>query len=57
MAQVERYYGLTLTPDQALSLTKMDVDALRAAFELSMTPADSGLRDGRWRGEVFRSVR
>ena len=40
MAQVEHYYGLTLTPDQALSLTKMDVDALRAAFELSMTPAD-----------------
>ena len=31
---------MTLTPDQALSLTKMDVDALRAAFELSMTPAD-----------------
>ena len=40
MAQVEYYYGLTLTPDKALSLTNTDVDALRAAFELSMTPKE-----------------
>ena len=40
MAQVEYYYGLTLTPDKALSLTETDVDALRAAFELSMTPKE-----------------
>ncbi|MGN0741521.1 MAG: alkaline phosphatase [Candidatus Fimadaptatus sp.] len=40
MAQVERYYGLTLTPDQPLSLTKIEVDALRAAFELSMMPKE-----------------
>ncbi|MGN0773981.1 MAG: alkaline phosphatase, partial [Candidatus Ventricola sp.] len=40
MAQVERCYGLTLTPDQALTLTQTDVDALRAAFELSMMPED-----------------
>ena len=39
MAQVERYYGLTQTPDQALTLTQTDVDTLRAAFELSMTLA------------------
>ena len=39
LAQVERYYGLTQTPDQALTLTQADVDTLRAAFELSMTPA------------------
>ena len=36
---MERYYGLTQTPDQALTLTQADVDTLRAAFELSMTPA------------------
>ena len=37
---MERYYGLTLTPDQALTLTQADADTLRAAFALSMTPAD-----------------
>ena len=37
---MERYYGLTLTPDQALTLTQADADTLRAAFALIMTPAD-----------------
>ncbi|MDO5376692.1 MAG: alkaline phosphatase [Clostridia bacterium] len=40
MAEVETFYGLTTEPDQALSLTEADVAALRAAFELSMLPAD-----------------
>ena len=40
MAKVKKYYGLTTEPDQALSLTQSDIETLKAAFELSMVPAD-----------------
>ena len=40
MAKVKEYYGLTMEPDQALSLTQTDVETLQAAFELSMVPKD-----------------
>ena len=40
MAKVKEYYGLTTEPDQALSLTQSDIETLKAAFELSMVPAD-----------------
>lgn len=40
MAKVTEYYGLTTEPDQALSLTQSDIETLKAAFELSMVPAD-----------------
>lgn len=36
MAEVEKYYGLTMTEGKELSLTEADVQALRDAFELSM---------------------
>ena len=38
---VETYYGLTTTPDQALTLTEGDVESLRAAWDESMKPADA----------------
>ncbi len=34
---IEAYYGLTATPEQPLTLTEADLNALKAAFELSMT--------------------
>ncbi|MDY5349185.1 MAG: alkaline phosphatase [Candidatus Ventricola sp.] len=40
MAKVKEYYGLTTETDQALSLTQSDIETLKAAFELSMVPAD-----------------
>ena len=38
LAQIETYYGLTTTPDTALSLTDAELASLQAAFDLSMTP-------------------
>lgn len=38
---VKTYYGLTTEADQPLSLTEADVQALKAAFELSMTAKDA----------------
>ena len=38
---VKTYYGLTTEADQPLSLTETDVQALKAAFELSMTAKDA----------------
>ena len=38
---VETYYGLTTTPDQALTLTEGDVESLRAAWDESMKPEDA----------------
>ena len=38
---VKTYYGLTTEADQPLSLTESDVQALKAAFELSMTAKDA----------------
>ena len=40
LALIETYYGLTTTPDTALSLTESDLAALEAAFDLSMTASD-----------------
>ncbi|MDO4484927.1 MAG: alkaline phosphatase [Clostridia bacterium] len=40
MAEVEKYYGLTMTEGTDLSLTADDIDTLKAAWELSMKPAD-----------------
>ncbi|MGN1368403.1 MAG: alkaline phosphatase [Aristaeellaceae bacterium] len=40
MAEVEKYYGLTLTEGQELTLTENEVESLRAAWALSMTPSD-----------------
>ena len=37
---VKTYYGLTTEADQPLSLTEADVQALKAAFELSMLPSE-----------------
>ncbi len=43
---IEEYYGLTATAEQPLTLTEADVNALKAAFELSMTEkADRRLGD------------
>ncbi|MGN0777579.1 MAG: alkaline phosphatase [Aristaeellaceae bacterium] len=39
MSEVEKYYGLTMTEGQELSLTAEEVNSLRAAWELSMTPS------------------
>ncbi|MDO5144006.1 MAG: alkaline phosphatase [bacterium] len=39
MAEVEKYYGLTMAEGDELSLTTEEVDSLRAAWELSMKPA------------------
>ena len=39
MAEVEKYYGLTMAEGDELSLTAEEVDSLRAAWELSMKPA------------------
>ena len=39
MAEVEKYYGLTMAEGDELSLTAKEVDSLRAAWELSMKPA------------------
>ncbi len=36
MVEVEKYYGLTLTPDQPLTLTDADVAALKTAYAMSM---------------------
>lgn len=36
LAEIEAYYGLTTTPDQDLTLTEADLDALKSAYELSM---------------------
>ena len=41
LAEIETYYGLTTEPEQELSLTETELNSLRAAFELSMTPADA----------------
>ena len=41
LAEIETYYGLTTEPDQDLSLTETELNSLRAAFELSMTPVDA----------------
>ena len=41
LAQIETCYGLTTEPDKELSLTETELDSLKAAFELSMTPADA----------------
>ena len=41
LAQIETYYGLTTEPDKELSLTETELDSLKAAFELSMIPADA----------------
>ena len=41
LAAIETYYGLTTEPDQDLSLTETELNSLRAAFELSMTPVDA----------------
>jgi len=40
LAAIETYYGLTTTPDTALSLTEDELAALEAAYVMSMTPAD-----------------
>lgn len=40
LAEIETYYGLTTEPDQELTLTDTELDSLRAAFDLSMIPAD-----------------
>ena len=46
LAQIETYYGLTVTPDMPLTLTEGELAALQAAFDLSMTPsADRVLGD------------
>ncbi len=36
MVEVEKYYGLTMKPDQPLSLTETDVSALKTAYAMSM---------------------
>ncbi len=41
LAEIETYYGLTTEPEQELTLTETELNSLRAAFELSMTPADA----------------
>ena len=41
LAEIETYYGLTTEPEQELTLTETELESLRAAFELSMTPADA----------------
>ncbi|MDD6883683.1 MAG: alkaline phosphatase [Eubacteriales bacterium] len=41
LQKIETYYGLTTAPDQPLTLTEIELNSLRAAFELSMTPADA----------------
>ena len=41
LAAVEANYGLTTTPDQALTLTEGDVESLRAAWDESMKPAEN----------------
>ena len=41
LAAIEANYGLTTEPEQELSLTEAELNSLRAAFELSMTPADA----------------
>ena len=41
LASVEKYYGLTTAADTELSLTDAEIEALRAAFELSMTQEDA----------------
>ena len=41
LAEIETYYGLTTEPEQDLSLTETELNSLRAAFELSMTPVDA----------------
>ncbi|MBE0600780.1 MAG: alkaline phosphatase, partial [Firmicutes bacterium] len=39
LAEIEKYYGLTTTPDMALTLTDAELASLQAAYDLSMTPA------------------
>ena len=41
LAEIQTYYGLTTEPDQALTLTETELGNLKAAFELSMTPAEA----------------
>ena len=41
LAAIEANYGLTTEAEQELTLTETEIDSLRAAFELSMTPADA----------------
>ncbi len=38
LAEIEKYYGLTVTPDQPLTLTLVELDKIKAAYELSMLP-------------------
>jgi Alkaline phosphatase len=40
LAEIEKHYGLTTTPDQDMSLTESDVEKLQAAYELSMLPKE-----------------
>ena len=40
LAEIEAYYGLTTEEGQDLTLTDADVEALKAAFELSMLPEE-----------------
>ena len=40
LAEIEAYYGLTTEEGQDLTLTDADVEALKAAFELSMLPSE-----------------
>ena len=40
LAEIEKYYGLTTTEGQDLTLTEAEIESLKAAFELSMLPAE-----------------
>ena len=40
LAEIEKYYGLTTTEGQDLTLTEAEIESLQAAFELSMLPAE-----------------
>ena len=41
LAQIETYYGLTTKADMALTLTEAELQALQAAFDLSMVEKDA----------------
>ena len=40
LAEIETYYGLTTTEGQDLTLTEAELESLKAAYELSMLPAE-----------------
>ena len=40
LAEIETYYGLTTEEGQDLTLTEAEIESLKAAFELSMLPAE-----------------